>query len=202
MQAAGRGPARMAAALQPQQQGAPRAHLSVAAQTGHASPEPAAAPRVQLGRFEDVVALAHMRRDIQMKIALERDVRLIAFEQGVIAFELADGASQHLAANLSRRLQEWTGQPWRVTTVQSGGAPSIKELADAQERDRIVGVRSDPLVQTVLERFPGAQIVSVRTPDMEVPPVFDVPAASDAPGDEVAFSDRFDTGADDDDDDF
>ncbi len=200
MQAAGERFGAHGACLQPQQNTAPRAHLSVADPATHAQPAASAAPRVQLRQFEDVVSLAHMRRDIQMKIALERDVRLVSFEQGVIEFELADGASPQLAINLSRRLQEWTGEQWRVAIVQSGGAPSIKELAEAQERDRIVGVRSDPLVQSVMERFPGAQIVAVRTPEMEEAPAFDAPIA-DAPVDEVAFTDRFDTGAEDDDDD-
>jgi DNA polymerase III subunit gamma/tau len=52
---------------------------------------PSSAPRVQLGRFEDLVMLAQTNRDIQLKIALERDVRLVRFERGAIEFALAPG---------------------------------------------------------------------------------------------------------------
>ena len=48
-------------------------------------------PAITLARFEDVVALAGQHRDIQMKLALERDVRLVRFEQGQIEFSLAPG---------------------------------------------------------------------------------------------------------------
>ena len=47
-----------------------------------APPQEATEPSVTLARFEDVVALAGQHRDIQMKLALERDVRLVRFEQG------------------------------------------------------------------------------------------------------------------------
>ena len=51
---------------------------------------PAAVPR--LARFDDVIALARSKRDIQLVQALERDVRLARFEQGSIAFTLVEGA--------------------------------------------------------------------------------------------------------------
>jgi DNA polymerase III subunit gamma/tau len=51
-------------------------------------------------------------------------------------------------------------------------------------------VRADPLVQAVLERFPGAEIVEVRAPVTNSPDVVnDLPAASHNDGD-VADSDR------------
>ena len=35
-------------------------------------------------------------------------------------------------------------------------------MADARKAELEAGVRADPLVQAVLERFPGAEIVGVR----------------------------------------
>ena len=77
----------------------------------------AAAPAVRLARFEDVVALARAKRDIQLQAALESDVRLARFEAGSIAFSLVPGASPQIAQTLSRRLQEWTGERWMVALV-------------------------------------------------------------------------------------
>ena len=53
---------------------------------------------MRLARFEDVVALAGEKRDIGLKLALERDVRLLHFEDGRIEFNTADGASPSLAS--------------------------------------------------------------------------------------------------------
>ena len=120
------------------------------------------APAMRLSTFEDVVALAALHRDIQLKLALERDVRLVRFEDGAIEFSPAPGASAQLAQILMRRLQEWTGRRWMVAVAREEGAPSLKEVADEKVRVAMNGVRADPLVRRALEVFPGAEIVAVR----------------------------------------
>lgn len=149
---------------------------------------PSSAPRVQIARFEDLVALAQANRDIQLKIALERDVRLVRFERGTVEFALAPGGSPQLAANLMRRLQEWTGERWMVAISSAEGAPTLRERMDARERERATGVRADPLVRSVLEQFPGAEIVAVRSLAPETPE----PATGGGSyaGDEVAYIDQ------------
>jgi DNA polymerase-3 subunit gamma/tau len=145
---------------------------------------PAAAPAVRLARFEDVVALARTKRDIQLQAALEHDVRPVCFEAGRIEFSLIEGASPQIAQTLSRRLQEWTGERWMVTLVAGSKAPTLRENAEAREAERLSGVAANPLVRKVMARFPGAQIVEVRSP--EASPTPEAVAASD---DEVAYAD-------------
>jgi DNA polymerase-3 subunit gamma/tau len=125
-------------------------------------PPEAAGPSITLARFEDVVALAGHHRDIQIKLALERDVRLVRFERGRIEFSTAPGASPQLAQTLARRLQEWTGSRWMVAISSAAGAPSLKEQEDAKASEALSGVRAEPLVQSVLAAFPGAEIAGVR----------------------------------------
>jgi DNA polymerase III subunit gamma/tau len=147
---------------------------------------PAAAPGVRLARFEDVVALARARRDIQLQAALENDVRLARFEAGSIAFSLNPGASPQIAQTLSRRLQEWTGERWMVALVAGSTAPTLRENASAKDAERLNGVAANPLVRKIMTRFPGAQIVEVRSPDAAPAPEPEPIAAGD---DEVAYAD-------------
>jgi DNA polymerase III subunit gamma/tau len=121
-----------------------------------------AEPGLRLSRFEDVVAQAAATRDIQLKMALERDVRLVRFEEGSIEFALTPGASAQIAQTLMRRLQEWTGRRWMVAVSREVGAPSLKEQAEAATAASLHGVRADPLVRAVMDQFPGAEIVAVR----------------------------------------
>jgi len=124
-----------------------------------AAPEPAG---VVVADFPALVALAESKRDIALKLALERDVRLVRFERGRIEFELAPGGSPGLASVIAARLQEWTGERWIAALVSSGGAPSLAEQREAKERERRSGLEADPVVAAVLAQFPGAQIVAVR----------------------------------------
>jgi DNA polymerase-3 subunit gamma/tau len=128
-----------------------------------AAPSPSAAVAPQLTRLEDIVALAVQHRDIQLKIALERDLRLIRLDHGQIEFNLAPGGSPQLASILTRRLQEWTGSRWVVAISSQEGAPTLKETAEANQRQKMSGLRADPLVQSVLSTFPGAEVVGFRS---------------------------------------
>jgi DNA polymerase-3 subunit gamma/tau len=144
----------------------PSANLALATSQAAPQPRPApaaeAAPAVRLRRFEDVVAMAGEQRDIVLKAALERDVRLVRFEEGTIEFNLAEGGNRTLANDLARALQAWTGTRWVVALSAEPGAPTLHEQARAADRERKQGAASHPLVQAVLSRFPGAQIVDVR----------------------------------------
>ena len=172
--------------------GGPRASVRLAATqpapvaSAPLSPAPAVAPR--LAHFDDVIALARSKRDIQLVQSLERDVRLARFEQGSIAFTLVEGAESGLAQTLSRRLQEWTGERWMVALVGGSSAPTLRETAQAREAERTSNAASHPLVQMVLDRFKGARIVDVRRPDAPSPPDAPRPAAGEV-DDEVGYAD-------------
>jgi len=141
-----------------------------------------------LARFEDVVALAGRHRDIQMKLALERDVRLVRFEQGRIEFSTCPGASPRLAQILACRLQEWTGSRWMVAISSAPGAPSLKEQEDAKASEALSGVRAEPLVQSVLAAFPGAEIAGVRAYE-PTPRTMPSAGTNGETNDEIGFND-------------
>ncbi|MEJ2373884.1 MAG: DNA polymerase III subunit gamma/tau [Pseudolabrys sp.] len=143
--------------------GAPRASAAV-------SPRPAAdpiadqAPTRALNTFADVVALAVEQRDINMKLALERDVRLVRCEDGQLEVALEQSAAKGLVHELQRKLTDWTGKRWIVVVSKEQGEPTLRAQAEAQDAEIKRGVAADPLVQAVMNRFPGATIVGVTQP--------------------------------------
>jgi DNA polymerase-3 subunit gamma/tau len=118
--------------------------------------------QITLTRFEDLIALAAERRDLQTKAALERDVRLVRFEPGRLEIALEPNASKTMVGDLGRKIGQWTGQRWMVVVSGEQGQPTIKSRNDARQAELERGVQADPLVKAVLARFPGAQIVAVR----------------------------------------
>jgi DNA polymerase-3 subunit gamma/tau len=136
-----------------------------------------AAPTLAVASFEAVVALAAEKRDIGMKLALERDVRLVRCEDGQLEIALEPSAAKTLVHDLQRKLGEWTGKRWIVVVSKEEGAPSLRAQAEAEKAELERGVQADPLVQAVLNRFPGARIVGVTQAAPEE-------AAADAGSDE------------------
>ncbi|MFL5185953.1 MAG: DNA polymerase III subunit gamma/tau [Microvirga sp.] len=139
-------------------------NMALATSQPHPQPRPQAAqpePTMRLRRFEDVVALAGEKREIVLKAQLERDVRLVRFEEGRIELSLTETGSRTIANDLTRALQQWTGERWMVALSSEEGGATLHEKAVAAERERKEGAANHPLVQAVLSKFPGAQIVNV-----------------------------------------
>ena len=161
-----RGSPRSSAAVSPRPADDPVAQLD----------EPAAAPTLSVGSFEELIALAAEKRDITVMMALERDVRLVRCEDGQLEIAIEPSAPKTLVHDLQRKLTGWTGKRWIVVVSKEQGAPTMRAQAEAQQAEIERDVQSDPLVQAVLTRFPGAKIVGVtqNAPDA---------ADSAAPGD-------------------
>jgi DNA polymerase-3 subunit gamma/tau len=113
--------------------------------------------------FAEVVALFDQRREAVIRSHLREHVHLIAFEPGRIEFRPADGAPSNLANRISQLLGEWTGERWLVARSEAApGEPTLREQEERRERDLRNEVVRHPLVQAVLETFPGATIAAVR----------------------------------------
>jgi DNA polymerase-3 subunit gamma/tau len=128
--------------------------------SARAASNPPAAPRA-ITRFEDLIALAAEKRDLPVKAALERDVRLVRMDDGRLEIALEPGVPKSLVNDLSRKFGSWTGRPWMVVVSAEGGAPTVKTQIEERNADIRQGVQAHPLVQDVLTRFPGAQITRV-----------------------------------------
>jgi len=136
-----------------------------------AQPQAEGAPSLQ--SFADVMALIKAKRDIVLQLDVERYVRPISFRQGAIEFEPAPGAPNNLAQRLVARLKEWTGQPWLIAARGGGGAESAWERQKREALEVRAEVEADPFVRSIMEAFPGAEIISVRNlpqPEVMAPP--------------------------------
>jgi DNA polymerase-3 subunit gamma/tau len=137
----------------------------------YAPPQPtASAPAVEVGKLEDIVALAKAKGARLLATQLENSVHLVSLERGRIEFRPARGATGTLASDLSQRMRDWTGERWIVTLASEGGAPTLYEQRQAAEQARKDAVAQEPFVRAVMDTFPGAEIVAVRERESDTPP--------------------------------
>jgi len=151
--------------------GAPRAALAPSTEPIARLPETQPSPpALVVARFEDLIALAAEKRDLAVKLALERDVRLVRCEDGRLEIGLERSAAKTLVNDLARKFSQWTNRRWMVVVSAEAGQPTIRSQDDARQAELKTGVRAEPLVQAVLARFPGAEIVDVRKGAAVLPP--------------------------------
>ena len=86
----------------------------------------------------------------------------MALEPGRIEFRPSARAPRSLSGDLAQKLKDWTGERWVVSLTQDLGEPTMHEQQLAHENHIREEALRDPLVKTVLENFPGAEITAVR----------------------------------------
>jgi DNA polymerase-3 subunit gamma/tau len=150
-------PARTATAPRASAEGSARPQMI--APTSDLQAAPAA---LRIASFPELVALAGEKRDLLTKAALEADVRLVRIEDGRLEVALERSAARTLINDLSRKLEQWTGRRWTVIVSNDAGQPTLRSQSDVQKNQRERAAESDPRVQEVLARFPGAKVVEVR----------------------------------------
>jgi len=120
-----------------------------------------AGPR--LASLADVAQFVSTKRDLALKHAIETSLRPVHVEDGRIEVALIPGAPASVIQDLSRKLSEWTGRRWLVSLSAQPGGPTLAEENEAVRAEREEGIKAHPLVAAVLARFPGAEVVDVRT---------------------------------------
>ncbi len=131
-----------------------------AAQHRQAAPLPG--PEYMLKSLQDCAALASEKRDVPLKVAIERQMRLVKFEPGRVEIQPVDNAPADIAGELGRKLTEWTGQRWIVVVSRHQGRPTIHEEREENQRQLVTDAKADPTVAALLSSFPGAKVVDVR----------------------------------------
>jgi DNA polymerase-3 subunit gamma/tau len=139
--------------------------------SSHSAREP-----VAFSDFASLVKFVGEKRDIKLKGELERYVRPIAVSESRIEFALEKDAPQGLANELMRKLEAWTGRRILVTVAREGGAEPLLRQRRSAEAVAMQEARSNPAVQAILKTFPGAEIISVREPQL---PTFTSPEEPD-----------------------
>ncbi len=147
-----------------------------------AAPNAAPAPRPMPTSFEQVVALAHDRRDIRLYAHLRHDAGLVRFAPPIIELNLAPSAPRDLAARLGAMLEQETGRRWTIALSAEKSALSLAAAEEQEATNAHQRASQHPLVQAVLAAFPGARIEALHRPD---PPqalgAAPVPGADDEP---------------------
>ncbi len=144
---------------------APRSNAEPSARPQMIAPSPDAQPAptaLKISSFPELVALAGEKRDLLTKAALEADVRLVRIEDGRLELALERSAARTLINDLSRKLEQWTGRRWTVIVSNEAGQPTLRSQNEVVKNQRERAAESDPRVQEVLARFPGAKVVEVR----------------------------------------
>jgi DNA polymerase-3 subunit gamma/tau len=133
--------------------------------------QPVAVPQTFISpkSYLELVALAGEKRDLVLKIALETQMRPVAFREKSIEVALVEGADPAIIQTLSARLKLWTGQIWGISVSRAPAVgPTIRDVKEQVKADANAAAVEDPLVKAIMDRFPGSKL-TVKVQEEQIP---------------------------------
>ena len=116
------------------------------------------------------MALAGEKRDLIVKHALESTLRPVSISEGRLEVALIENADPAIIQTLVAKLKLWTNRQWVITLkTDATHVPTLRQQREEQQEAVRQEAHQDPLVQAILETFPGSTVrVTVK---QELPPI-------------------------------
>ncbi len=97
----------------------------------------------------------------QLRVAqVMRDwVRPVEVLPGLLRFQLAEGLVEDPSPDLRDALLKATGERWQIERAVGEAQPSLRELAEAEERSAQAAILANPLVKAAFAAFPDAELI-------------------------------------------
>jgi len=116
----------------------------------------------EIHSFQELVHLTNKHKEIELKFDLERNVRLVKFDQGKIDISFNEKLSKDFIKNLSLKLNEWTGKRWIITLSKEEGETSIYETKNQTKEELLKNTKQTEAYKKVMEAFPDAELIDVQ----------------------------------------
>jgi DNA polymerase III subunit gamma/tau len=111
--------------------------------------------------FAALVRLFFANHEMVLAAALNDDTQLVSYVPGKLEIVPPKRAAPDFAARIRRCLEEWTGNQWTIALSQEGGAQTLRAKTEDAETSLREKIFADPLVQAVMETFPGAKLTDI-----------------------------------------
>ena len=116
-----------------------------------------------INSFDNLLEMCSSKKEIKLKYELEKNVNLVSFEDKRIEISFNEDLDKDFIKDLSLKLYEWTSNRWIITLSKTKGQPSKKEIEVILKKESIESVKNSSIYKNILEKFPDAELVDVKT---------------------------------------
>ena len=121
--------------------------------------------RFVINSFQDLIDLANKQKEIELKFDLERNVRLVKFEQGKIDISFNENLSKDFIKNISFKLNEWTGKRWIISLSKDEGETTVFDKKNKIKSELLEEMKQSETYKKIIEIFPDAELINVKEED-------------------------------------
>ena len=118
--------------------------------------------KVKITDFQDLINLANIEKEVELKFDLERNVKLVSFNRGKIDISFNENLNKNFIKNLTEILLLWTGERWIISLSKNTKAKSIYEQNIEQKSAQISEFKQSKLAKEFEDKFPDAKLVNIK----------------------------------------
>ncbi len=115
--------------------------------------------------FQDLIDLANKEKEMELKFDLERNVRLVSFNNGKIDISFNEKLNKNFIKNLTEKLLAWTGDRWIISLSKNIGSKTVYEQEMEHKSNNLKAEQSNEIVKKLISTFSDAKLVEIKKDD-------------------------------------
>jgi DNA polymerase-3 subunit gamma/tau len=118
--------------------------------------------KIEITNFRDLIDQAIKEKEIELKYDLERNVKLVSFNKGVIDTSFNEKLNKNFIKTLTEKLLLWTGERWIISLSKNVNAKSIYEKNLENKSNKIEEFKKSKIAKDVQNSFPDAKLIDIK----------------------------------------
>ena len=118
--------------------------------------------KFQVRSFTDLISLVEKNKEAELKYDLERNVKLINFENGKIDINFNDNLNKNFIKKFNtRNLLNWTGKRWIITLSKEEGSKTLYQKK-SMKRKILNKEKESEVFKEMKNIFSDADLIDVK----------------------------------------
>ena len=118
-----------------------------------------------ISSFEDLIKLSSLKKEIELKYDLEKNVNLIKFSKGKIDISFNENLGKNFVRNLSEKLLDWTGKRWVITLTKTAGHKTFSEQKIINKKQILEKEKKGEIYKEFKNVFSDLELIDVKKKD-------------------------------------
>ncbi len=121
--------------------------------------------KIEVRSFSDLIYLSEKNKEMELKYDLERNVKLVNFENGKIDINFNENLNKNFIKKLSQNLFEWTGKRWIITLSKEKNLKTFHQKKIEEKNKLLDDEKDSKIFKEMLSFFPDSDLIDVRKDD-------------------------------------
>tara|TARA_Y100000758_G_scaffold37039_1_gene24218 strand:- start:1112 stop:2803 length:1692 start_codon:yes stop_codon:yes gene_type:complete len=118
-----------------------------------------------ISSFEDLIKLSSIKKEVELKHDLEKNVNLIKFSEGKIDIGFNENLGKNFVRSLSEKLLTWTGKRWLITLTKASGQKTFSERQSIMAEQLLEKEKKGEVYKKFKNIFPDGELIEILKKD-------------------------------------